>query len=69
MARVEYRGVAPSARHFWAPGYWRWSGRDYAWVGGRWEYNRPGYVYVGPIWHRHHAARYQYIPGHWVRRY
>jgi hypothetical protein len=69
MARVEYRGVAPSARHFWAPGYWRWSGREYAWVGGRWEYNRPGYVYVQPTWHRHHAARYEYVPGHWVRRY
>jgi hypothetical protein len=69
MARVEYRGVAPSARHFWAPGYWRWSGREYAWIGGHWEYNRPGYVYVSPTWHRHHTARYQYIPGHWVRRY
>ena len=21
--RVEFRGVAPSARHFWAPGYYR----------------------------------------------
>jgi hypothetical protein len=68
-ARYEYRGVAPSARHIWAPGYWRWSGREYTWIGGRWDVGRSGYAYVAPTWHRHHAARYEYIPGHWVRRY
>src|SRR5262245_36399397 len=30
-ARYEVRGVAPSARHFWAPGYYRWDGRRYMW--------------------------------------
>jgi hypothetical protein len=67
-ARYEYRGVAPSARHIWAPGYWHWSGREYTWIGGRWDVGRSGYAYVAPTWHRHHAARYEYIPGHWVRR-
>jgi hypothetical protein len=68
-ARYETRGYAPSRRHFWAPGYWRWSGRQYMWYGGRWEYDRPGYVYAGPTWHRHHASRYEYRPGRWTRRY
>src|SRR5690349_16947521 len=26
-ARFEVRGVAPSSRHFWAPGYYRYNGR------------------------------------------
>lgn len=67
-ARFEVRGASPSARHFWAPGYWRWSGRQYTWIGGRWDLHRANYAYVAPTWHRHHAARYEYVPGHWVRR-
>jgi hypothetical protein len=67
-ARVEYRGVAPSHRHFWAPGYWRWSGRQYTWIGGRWELHRPHHVYMAPRWVAA-GPRYQYVPGHWVRRY
>lgn len=65
--RYERRGVAPSHRHFWAPGYYRWSGRQHVWVGGRWEQNRPHHVYVGPRWSQH-RSRWQYVPGHWVRR-
>ncbi|MFT3769484.1 MAG: YXWGXW repeat-containing protein [Minicystis sp.] len=36
-ARHETYGRAPSARHFWAPGYYRWNGRQHVWVAGRWE--------------------------------
>jgi hypothetical protein len=32
--RFEVRGRAPSERHFWAPGYWRWNGREHVWFGG-----------------------------------
>jgi hypothetical protein len=66
-ARFEHRGVAPSARHFWAPGYYRWSGREHVWVGGRWELHRPHHVYIAPRWIAA-GPRYQYVPGHWVRR-
>ena len=65
--RYERYGRAPSARHFWAPGYYRWDGRQHVWMGGRWEVRRHGYEYVSPHWERHYG-RWMYIPGHWVRR-
>jgi hypothetical protein len=64
--RVEVPGRAPSPRYFWAPGYYRWTGRDHAWVAGRWEMRRPGFEYIAPHWVRR-FGRYEYIPGHWVR--
>ena len=66
-ARYERRGVAPSARHFWANGYHRWNGRQHVWVGGRWEVRRDRYNYIAPRWERR-SARWEYVPGHWVRR-
>src|SRR5262245_32340539 len=39
-ARFEVRGVAPTSRHFWAPGYYRWNGREHVWYGGRWVVRR-----------------------------
>jgi hypothetical protein len=67
-ARFEVRGVAPSARHFWAPGYYRWNGREHVWVGGRWELRREGLEFVGPRWQRA-GSRFEYLPGRWVRRF
>jgi hypothetical protein len=32
--RVEVRTVAPSPRHVWVPGHWRWHGNRHDWVGG-----------------------------------
>ncbi len=58
-ARFEFRGVAPSARHFWAPGYYRWNGREHVWVGGSWVLGRPGFAFVGPAW-RQGARRWEY---------
>jgi hypothetical protein len=66
-ARVEVIGRAPSARHFWAPGYWRWNGREHLWIGGRWELRRDGLEYVAPHWQRDLFGRWEYLPGHWVR--
>ncbi len=43
----------PGPNHVWVPGYWRWSGREYAWVGGTWQ--------LPP---RPHAA---WVPGHYRR--
>jgi hypothetical protein len=67
-ARFEVRGVAPSGRHFWAPGYYRWSGREHVWVTGRWEIRRDGYELVGPRWVRR-FGRFEYLPGRWIRRF
>ena len=66
-ARVELRGIAPSPRHFWAPGYYRFDGREHVWVGGRWELRRDGYEYAGPRW-VNRLGRFEYLPGRWVRR-
>ena len=66
-ARFEVRGVAPSARHFWAPGYYRYNGREHVWVGGRWELRRDGFEYAGPRW-VNRLGRFEYLPGRWVRR-
>jgi hypothetical protein len=65
--RYENPGRAPSARHFWAPGYYRWNGREHVWIGGRWEARRDGFEYVGPRW-EHRFGRFEYLPGRWVRR-
>ena len=67
-ARFEVRGIAPSARHFWAPGYYRYNGREHVWVAGRWEVRRNGFEFIGPHWVRR-FGRFEYIPGHWVRRF
>jgi hypothetical protein len=67
-ARFEVRGVAPSARHFWAPGYYRWTGREHVWVAGRWELRRDGFEFLGPHWVRR-FGRFEYIPGRWIRRF
>ncbi len=66
-ARVEFRGVAPSARHFWAPGYYRYNGHEHVWIGGRWELRRPGFEFAGPHW-VNRFGRHEYFPGRWVRR-
>jgi hypothetical protein len=66
--RFEVRGIASSARHFWAPGYYRWTGREHFWVAGRWELRRDGFEFIGPHWVRR-FGRYEYIPGHWLRRF
>ena len=65
--RHETWGRAPSDRHFWAPGYYRWSGREHVWYDGRWELRRPGYEYVSPRWVNVYG-RWEYMPGYWARR-
>ena len=67
-ARFESRGRAPSERHFWAPGYYRYNGREHVWIGGRWEMRREGLEFVAPHWVRR-FGRWEYLPGRWVRRF
>jgi WXXGXW repeat (2 copies) len=57
--------VRPGPRHVWVPGYWRWSGRDYAWVGGTWVVPPyPRAVWVGPRVVYRHRHPY-YYGGYW----
>jgi hypothetical protein len=65
-ARVEVVGRAPSYRHFWSPGYYRWSGARYTWVGGNWMLRRPGLRYVAGHYDRI-GGFYHWVPAHWVR--
>jgi hypothetical protein len=67
-ARCEVRGGAPSPRPLWAPGYYRWTGREHVWVGGRWELRRDGYEFISPRW-VNRFGRWEYLPGRWVRRF
>jgi hypothetical protein len=63
----EDRGAAPSARHFWAPGYWRWNGRDHVWHPGGWFLRREGLEYVPTHWEEH-RGRWHYVPAYWAVR-
>ncbi len=59
---------APSPRHVWAPGYWRWSGNRYAWTGGRWmEPPLRGWVWIAPIWALGADGSYVFVEGRWAR--
>jgi hypothetical protein len=66
--RVETYGRAPSDRHFWAPGYWHWSGRDYGWRAGSWQVRRDNYNWVGGRW-VDRGGRWEWMPGHYYRRW
>jgi WXXGXW repeat (2 copies) len=36
--------------YFYAPGYWRWAGREYVWAPGHWASRHEGYEYAHPHW-------------------
>lgn len=64
-ARVEARGVAPSHRHAWVGGYWRWNGSAHVWVAGTWQLSpRHGAAWVDGRW-RKVPGGWDWVPGHW----
>jgi hypothetical protein len=66
-ARVEVRTRAPSARHFWVPGYWGHREHvGYVWIGGRWESPRYGWRWVPAHW-EHAGPEWWLVEGRWVR--
>lgn len=65
--RREMWGRAPSERHFWAPGYYRWNGHEHVWYDGSWQLRRSGYEYASPTWVVV-GSRWAYRPGRWYRR-
>lgn len=63
--RVEVRGVAPSPRHVWVGGYWRWNGSAHVWVAGGWKVPpRHGAVWIEGHWRGSRRGWY-WAPGHW----
>jgi hypothetical protein len=39
---AEERPPPQGASSVWMPGYWHWTGTDYAWIPGHWEAAPPG---------------------------
>ena len=59
--------VAPARPgYIYAPGYWRWSGRNHVWVDGHYMRERRGYHWKPDRWKRR-GNRYHYERGHWER--
>lgn len=64
-ARIEVRGRAPSPRHAWVGGYWRWNGSAHVWVAGSWQLPpRRGGVWVDGHW-RKARGEWVWVAGHW----
>lgn len=64
-ARVEVRTAAPSHRHVWVGGYWRWNGKAHAWVAGGWNLPpRHGAAWVDGHWRKVRGG-WDWVPGHW----
>ena len=56
----------PRVGYIYAPGYWRWSGRNHVWVDGHYMRERRGYHWKPDRWERR-GNRYHYERGHWER--
>jgi len=57
---------APRRGYVWAPGYWRWNGRDHVWAEGHWVRERRGYHWVPAHWEGR-GNRWHFEEGHWER--
>src|SRR5262245_49867986 len=66
VVREEVRVAAPSPRHVWVGGYWRWNGRRHLWIAGHWAVPPRGYrVWIGPRWVPEGGV-YVFHPGYWA---
>ncbi len=56
----------PPEREVWAPGHWRWDGRDYAWESGHYI-ARPSAeaAYEPGRWVQTADGGWAWMPGHW----
>jgi hypothetical protein len=67
VPRVVIRPAAPSARHVWVEGYWRWDAtlNRHVWVEGLWQLPPAGRV----TWHPGHwdkdGDEWEWEEGHW----
>jgi WXXGXW repeat (2 copies) len=51
-------------RLVWVPGYWHWTGMQYAWIPGHWEAPPPGVRWRAPSYPLRDGV-YYYEPGAW----
>lgn len=60
---------APSKKHIWVEGYWKWNKRlhKYEWVEGHWVRARKNKVWVPGHWAKVPGG-WKYVPGHWKRK-
>ena len=56
--------AAPSADHFWVPGYWYWTDGRYAWRAGYWGRCQPDWVWI-PARYVWTPGGYVFLAGHW----
>lgn len=50
-APVQEQPPAPPApQATWVPGYWHWTGMQYAWIPGHWENPPPGTAWAAPTY-------------------
>lgn len=56
----------PRVGYIYAPGYWRWSGRNHVWVDGHYMRERRGYRWAPDHWVQR-GNRYHLERGHWER--
>jgi hypothetical protein len=63
---AENRPPAPNPQASWVPGYWHWTGMQYAWIPGHWEAPPPGQaVWAAPRVTPTPDGRYVYESGGW----
>ena len=60
--------VVPAARrgYIWAPGYWRWNGRQHVWMEGHWLRERRGEHWVPAHWEER-GNHWHFEDGRWAR--
>ena len=63
--RVERRPLAPTPRHVWVDGFYRWNGRAYVWAPGYWVVPPRSQARWVPGHWAHHSRGYYWIEGHW----
>jgi hypothetical protein len=61
----EARPPPPTPASSWVPGYWHWTGMQYAWIPGHWEAAPPGARWRAPQYSLRDGT-YFYEPGGWV---
>lgn len=60
----EDRPAPPSAQSVWVPGYWHWTGMQYAWIPGHWDAAPPGATWAAPTYSKR-DGKYIYESGGW----
>ena len=64
---AESRTTPPQPHAAWVPGYWHWTGMQYAWIPGHLDASAGGGQWVGPRYFQQ-GGQYRYEPGSWTRR-